>query len=149
VGVGWLLTSTLAMQSFEPVGVESITFSGPSADVLMYTLVPAEALDFDIGLVPGVFIGAAAAALWAREWKLLGFEGAASMRRYLAGAALMGFGAMLAGGCAIGAGVTGASTFALTPWLALCGFWVGAVATDMVVDRPTEAPAPEAGAAPA
>jgi uncharacterized membrane protein YedE/YeeE len=149
VGVGWLLTSTLAMQSSEPVGVESITFSGPSADVLMYTLVPAKALDFDIGLVPGVFIGAAAAALWAREWKLLGFEGAASMRRYLAGAALMGFGAMLAGGCAIGAGVTGASTFALTPWLALCGFWVGAVATDMVVDRPTEAPAPEAGAAPA
>jgi uncharacterized membrane protein YedE/YeeE len=145
VGVGWLLTSLLAAQSFEPVGVESITFSGPSADVLMYTLVPAEALDFDIGLVPGVFLGAAAAALWAREWRLAGFEGAASMRRYLIGAALMGFGAMLAGGCAIGAGVTGASTFALTPWLALCGFWMGAVATDFALDRPVAgAPAPAA-----
>jgi uncharacterized membrane protein YedE/YeeE len=146
VGVGWLLTSSLAAQSFEPVGVESITFSGPSADVLMYTLVPAEALDFDIGLVPGVFIGAAAAALWAREWTLVGFEGAASMRRYLVGAALMGFGAMLAGGCAIGAGVTGASTFALTPWLALCGFWLGAVTTDFALDRP-EAGAGAAAAA--
>ena len=146
VGVGWLLTSTLATQSFEPVGVESITFSGPSADMLMYTLVPTATLDFDIGLVPGVFLGAAAAALWAREWRLEGFEGAAGTRRYLVGAALMGFGAMLAGGCAIGAGVTGASTFALTPWLALCGFWLGAVVTDFALDRPGAA-APGAVAA--
>ncbi|WP_396271059.1 YeeE/YedE thiosulfate transporter family protein [Ideonella sp.] len=29
------------------------------------------------------------------------------MRRYIAGAMLMGFGGMLAGGCAVGAGVPG------------------------------------------
>jgi len=57
------------------------------------------------------------------------------MRRYLLGAVLMGFGAMLAGGCAVGAGVTGASVFALTAWLVLGGMWLGAGLTDLPVDR--------------
>jgi uncharacterized membrane protein YedE/YeeE len=47
----------------------------------------------------------------------------------------MGFGAMLAGGCAVGAGVTGASVFALTAWLVLGGMWIGAAATDAAIDR--------------
>jgi len=33
----------------------------------------------------------------------------------------MGFGSMLAGGCAVGAGITGGALFALTAWLALVG----------------------------
>jgi len=117
------------------VPIESLTFSGPSADTLMFFMTAEDAVDFDIGLIPGVFIGAALAALTAREWKLEGFEGARSMRRYLSGAAMMGFGAMLAGGCAIGAGVTGGSTFAMTAWLALTCMWIGAVATDVLVDQ--------------
>jgi hypothetical protein len=55
------------------------------------------------------------------------------MPRYLNGAAMMGMCAMLAGGCAIGAGVIGASALALTAWIALTFIWVGAVATDRVV----------------
>jgi uncharacterized membrane protein YedE/YeeE len=51
------------------------------------------------------------------------------------GAVLMGFGAMLAGGCAIGAGVTGGSVFAGTAWLALFCMWLGAMATDFVLDQ--------------
>ena len=135
VGAGWLLTAMVSAQAFDPISVESLTFSGPSSDALMFFMTAKEAVDFDIGLIPGVFIGAAFAAVLAREWKLEGFEGAKSMRRYLAGAAMMGFGAMLAGGCAIGAGVTGASTFAITAWLALTCMWVGAVATDYLVDQ--------------
>jgi len=145
VGVGWLLTAFVSSQAFDPVPIESLTFSGPSADTLMFFMTASDTLDFDVGLIPGVFLGAALAALLAREWKLEGFEGARSMRRYLTGAAMMGFGAMLAGGCAIGAGVTGGSTFALTAWLALTCMWIGAVATDRLVDQPTSgaAPAPE------
>jgi len=135
VGAGWLLTALVAAQAFDPVQIESLTFSGPSADTLMFFMTAKDAADFDIGLIPGVFIGAALAALAAREWKLEGFEGARSMRRYLSGAAMMGFGAMLAGGCAIGAGVTGGSTFAMTAWLALTCMWIGAVATDYLVDQ--------------
>jgi len=48
----------------------------------------------------------------------------------------MGFGGMLAGGCAVGAGVSGASVFALTAWLALIGMWLGAGLTNYWVDRP-------------
>jgi predicted lipoprotein with Yx(FWY)xxD motif len=56
------------------------------------------------------------------------------MRRYLAGALCMGFGGMLAGGCAVGAGVSGAAIFALTAWLSLIGMWLGG--SDQPPDRP-------------
>lgn len=75
------------------------------------------------------------AAAWAGELRLQGFEGEGQMRRSMAGAALMGFGAMLAGGCAIGAGVTNGSIFVATAWLALLSMWVGAVVTDFLVDQ--------------
>jgi uncharacterized membrane protein YedE/YeeE len=135
VALGWALTQGLAQSSFEPVPVESLTFSGPSADMLMFFLLPEGALNFDIGLIPGVAAGAFLAAAWMRELQWQGWSGAQSMHRYLIGAALMGFGAMLAGGCSIGAGVTGGSALALTAWIALTAMWIGGAATDALVDR--------------
>ena len=137
VALGWFLTYSLSSVSFNPVQIESATFTGPSADTLMFFLSRNAVLDFDVGLVPGVFLGAFLAAAWSHEIKLQGFEGGASMRRYLSGAAMMGFGGMLAGGCAIGAGVTGGSAFALTAWIALTFFWIGAAITDRLVDYRT------------
>ena len=132
---GWALTSTLSGLTFEPTPVESLTFSGPSADTLMYVLLPDPTLDFDIGLVPGVALGAFLAAAHGRELAWQGWDGAAAMQRYLIGAALMGFGAMLAGGCSIGAGVTGTSAMALTAWVALTAMWAGGALTDLLIDR--------------
>jgi len=43
---------------------------------------------------------------------------------------------MLAGGCAVGAGISGAAIFALTAWLALIGMWLGGGLTNWLVDRP-------------
>lgn len=144
VAMGWVLTAQIARVAFEPVSVTSMTFSGPSATTLMFFLEPAPALGFDVGLVPGVFLGAFLAAAWAREFRFQGFEGERQMRRSMLGAALMGFGAMLAGGCAIGAGVTGTSIFVGTAWLALLCMWIGAMLTDFLVDRN---PRPELAAA--
>lgn len=135
VAVGWVLTFGLAQVSFEPMSVTSATFSGPSASTLMFFLTPDPILDFDIGLVPGVFLGAFVSAALAGKLKFEGFEGESNMRRAMTGAALMGFGAMLAGGCAIGAGVTGGSIFVGTAWLALLNMWIGAVITDFVIDQ--------------
>lgn len=135
VALGWVLTYSLAQVAFEPMAVTSATFSGPSANTLMFFLTPEPKLDFDIGLVPGVFLGAFLAAAWGRELKFQGFEGEGQMRRSMTGAALMGFGAMLAGGCAIGAGVTGGSIFVATAWLTLFCMWVGAGVTDWLVDQ--------------
>ncbi|MDM7931460.1 YeeE/YedE family protein [Tabrizicola sp.] len=135
VAMGWVLTFSLAQVAFEPMAVTSATFSGPSANTLMFFLTENPMLDFDIGLVPGVFLGALVAAWFGRELKFQGFEGEGQMRRSMTGAALMGFGAMLAGGCAIGAGVTGGSIFVGTAWLALFCMWVGAGVTDLLVDQ--------------
>ncbi|MBO6756066.1 MAG: YeeE/YedE family protein [Roseibium sp.] len=136
VPLAWWFTSSMAAQAFDPVQVEGVTFTGPSADTLMLFLSPpGSVLDFDIGLVPGVFLGSFLAAFLTRELALQGFEGGRSMARYLTGAALMGFGGMLAGGCAVGAGVTGASIFALTAWLTLTGIWISAAVTDRVLSH--------------
>lgn len=135
VVAGWLATYGLARTSFEPVSIKSLTFSGPSADVLMWTLVADRLPDFDLAIVPGVFLGSFVAAALARELKLEGFRDGEGMRRSIAGAVLMGFGAMLAGGCAVGAGISGGSAYALTAWVALTGMWIAAAITDAALDR--------------
>ncbi len=136
IPLAWWFTNAMASVAFEPVQLEALSFTGPSADTLMLFLSqPGSMIDFDVGLVPGVFLGAFIAAWLSGQLQLQGFEDGASMRRYLTGAALMGFGGMLAGGCAVGAGVTGASIFALTAWVTLFAIWIAAAATDWVVDR--------------
>ncbi|MCC1493973.1 YeeE/YedE family protein [Cognatishimia sp. F0-27] len=139
--LGWALTYALSQVAFEPVQVESLTFTGPSANTLMFILDKSALLEFDIGLVPGVVIGAGVSAWLAGEWQLQAFEGTVPMRNAMIGAALMGFGGMLAGGCAIGAGVTGGSIFAATAWLALFCMWIGGMATDAAL-RASGQPAP-------
>lgn len=136
VALAWLMTFQIGSQSFEIVPVQSLSFTGPSADVLMLVLSPpGQPWDFNIGLVPGVVLGSFLAAAWHRELKLEGFKDGHSMRRYIAGAVFMGFGGMLAGGCAVGAGVSGAAVFALTAWLALIGMWAGAGVANALIDR--------------
>ena len=134
-------TTAMTRQAFDPVQVEGVTFTGPSSDMLMLFLsAPFERLGFNTGLVPGVFLGSFLAAIITRQLMLQGFESGPSMARYLTGAAMMGFGGMLAGGCAVGAGITGASLFALTAWLTLVCIWLSAIATDHLLEiasRPT------------
>ncbi len=142
VALGWVLTFSLSQVAFEPVSVTSATFSGPSASTLMFFLTENPVLDFDIGLVPGVFLGAFLSSVLKREFRFQGFEGESQMRRSMTGAVLMGFGAMLAGGCAIGAGVTGGSIFVATAWLALFCMWLGAAITDFLLDQRGLWPAP-------
>jgi uncharacterized protein len=42
---------------------------------------------------------------------------------------------MLAGGCAVGAGLSGAAVFTITSWVALCAMWAAAALTDRLVDQ--------------
>ena len=74
VALGWVLTYSLSQVAFEPVPVESATFSGPSANTLMFFLDHTAVLEFDIGLVPGVVIGSFLSALFAREFRFQGFS---------------------------------------------------------------------------
>ncbi len=136
VALGWLLTYAIAETSFEVVAVSSVTFTGPSTDTLMGLVNSTDLpLGFGVGLVPGVFIGSAVMALFKREAKIQRFGADTPMERYLIGAVLMGFGAMLAGGCAVGAGMSGGAIFATTAWVAVFFMWVGAMATNLCMGR--------------
>lgn len=134
VGLGWLGTYLIAQASFEVVPISSITFTGPSADTLMGLVNERQLpLGFGSGLVPGVFLGAFAMAIFSKEARIQRFEPDMPMERYLIGGVLMGFGSMLAGGCAVGAGMSGGSIFALTAWVALLSMWIGASITQASV----------------
>ena len=136
VAAGWWFTYAVSRVAFDAHPIQSLSFAGPSAEVLTRVLfVSDRPLSFDAGLVPGVFLGSFAAAALFGELRLEGFEGGASMRRYLLGALLMGFGGMLAGGCAVGAGLSGAAVFTATSWVTLCAMWGAAALTDHLVDR--------------
>lgn len=135
VYAGWQGSYLIANASFEIVAVQSITFTGPSTDTLM-SLVNARSMpaSFGMGLVPGVFVGAMVVAVLMREARIQRFEPGVPMERYLFGGVLMGFGSMLAGGCAVGAGMSGGAIFALTAWVAVFCMWIGAMATHAAIN---------------
>ncbi|MBO6519025.1 MAG: YeeE/YedE family protein [Rhodospirillales bacterium] len=127
VATGWWYTAALSHVSFTPITPSSVTFTGPSADTLMALITsPSIPLHFGIGLVPGVFAGSFLSSVLRREFKVQVFDADTGTLRYIVGASLMGFGGMLAGGCAVGAGVTGGSVLSMTAWLALLCMWIGA-----------------------
>lgn len=133
VALGWVLTWHIAQASFEPVSLTSVTFTGPSTDTLMALIArPDINWSFGLGLVPGVVLGAGCSALLAGRWQIARFGHDTPMERYLIGAVLMGFGSILAGGCAVGAGVAGGSILALTAWVAVFSMWIGALLTQWI-----------------
>lgn len=150
IAAAWWATFAVAKAAFDPHPIQALSFTGPSAELLTRVLfVTDKPPGFDLGLVPGVFIGSFIAAALFRELKLEGFEGGASMRRHIAGAVCMGFGGMLAGGCAVGAGLSGAAVFTITSWVTLAAMWAAAVLTDRLVDQgpggALDQPVPQSG----
>ena len=136
---GWWATHWHSGWAFDATVPQSVSFTGPSADTLMaFINAPAIPKTFGSGLVPGVFVGSLIAAAASGQFKLAYFDEQSGMARYIAGACLMGFGSMLAGGCAVGAGVTGGAVLATTAWVALFAMWLGAGATDWWLNRSPE-----------
>ena len=149
VALAWWFSHAVARASFDAVQIQGLTFSGPSAEWLMRVLSsPAPAFGFDAGMLPGVFVGSALGALVGREFKVEGFKDGYSMARYIVGAMLMGFGSMLAGGCAVGAGMTGGAIFALTAWLTLVGMWAGGGLMNRLLAEPVQTSQPATQQAP-
>jgi hypothetical protein len=142
-GAAWWVTFSISRSAFDPHPIQALSFTGPSAEVLTRTLFATDKpLNFDLGLMPGVFLGSFVAAWLFKELKLEGFAGGAPMRRALIGAACMGFGGMLAGGCAVGAGLSGAAVFTMTSWVSLTAMWAAAALTDRLVDQRPQPAAP-------
>ena len=120
VPLGWVGTGFLLLDDFDPIPLQSLGFTGPSADTLFWT-VAATAIPagFGTGLVAGVIAGSLLAARLAGEFRWVSLEGPRQTGRYLAGAVMMGVGGVLAGGCTVGAGLSGVSTASVAALLAL------------------------------
>ncbi len=104
---GWAGTSWIAANGFDPVPVESHTFSAPLGDTILYAMTASgSSLNFGIGSVLGVLLGAFAGSLIKGHFRWEACEDPRELRRQILGAALMGVGALLAFGCTIGQGVS-------------------------------------------
>jgi len=127
VTAGWAVTGPLADPFETSVRVQSLTFVAPVARGL-YGLMIGEAglIDFGVMCVAGVVIGSAIAAIAAREFRWEAVDDHHEMRRHLSGAALMGLGGVLAGGCTIGQGLSAGSLMAVTWPFTVAGMVLGA-----------------------
>lgn len=134
VPLGWVGTGYVLFDEFDPIAMESLSFTAPAADTLFYTIASTSITPgFGTGLVGGVLLGALAAALLFGSFRWQSFDSPRQTGRYLAGAALMGMGGVLAGGCTLGAGLAGVPTLSLAAILALASVALGARLTDAFI----------------
>lgn len=127
---GWIATSTLFFDEFDPLPVQSAAFTLPWSDSLFWviasTAIPA---GFGVGFVGGVLVGSFLSASARGELRLQSFTSGGETLRYVAGGILMGVGGVLAGGCTVGAGLSGSATGSVAALLALAAIIGGAVVT--------------------
>ncbi|MGI5832761.1 MAG: YeeE/YedE thiosulfate transporter family protein [Thermoguttaceae bacterium] len=154
VGIGIGVLSWLAfLLSNKPIGCSTAfvksagllerLFRGPKVDERPYYQQFAPRIDWDWMLVFGVLVGALASSLLAGqvEWLWVPAKWAAEIgtcapTRWLVallGGFLAGFGARWAGGCTSGHGISGTLQLAVSSWIAAIGFFVGGIATTMLI----------------
>ncbi len=117
--------------SSRALSVQSFTFINPMGQTLGYAAsgFKHEMLTFGVMAVLGVIAGSLAWSLLSRRFRIEWFASGKDFISHIVGAALMGFGGVLALGCTIGQGITGVSTLALGSFIALFGFIVGSAIT--------------------
>lgn len=127
VVAGWMVTMWFADDFTGPPRPQSLTFVSTVGKAFYAAILSVSSLaDFGVGTVFGVIIGSWLAAWHADDLRWEAFDDDREMRRHLAGAALMGVGGILAGGCTIGQGITAGSMLALSAPFAIVGMIVGA-----------------------
>lgn len=127
VTAGWSVTALLHDDFAGPARPQSLTFVSTVGKTVYAGLMNAHAFaDFGVGSVIGVVLGAYLGARFADEFRWEAFDDDREMRRHLCGAALMGGGGILAGGCTIGQGITAGSMLALSWPIAVAGMITGA-----------------------
>lgn len=126
VPLGWVGTGFVLFDEFDPIALESLSFTAPATEALFFTVAStAVSPGFGTGLVGGVVLGAALAALLRGQFEWQSFDTPRQTGRYMAGAALMGVGGVLAGGCTVGAGLSGIPTLSLAALLAIGSIALG------------------------
>ena len=136
VPVAWVGTGFVLYDEFDPIALEGLAFTGPWAETLFWGVAAqVTSAGFGAGLVGGVLAGALGAALASRRFAWESFESAGQMGRSLGGAALMGVGGVLAGGCTVGAGLAGVPTLGVSALVAFGAIVAGMYGADAVLAR--------------
>src|ERR1700754_3982648 len=103
VAAGWFATGYLGADDFNPTPVTSLTFIAPIADSVQYLMLSTGlTLNFGITLVAGVVFGSLVTALATGRFHWEGYSSPRHMLRSIGGAALMGAGAGILRGSALG-----------------------------------------------
>lgn len=138
VPLAWVTTGWLLADDFDPIALDALSFTAPVADTLFWTIA-ATAIQpgFGTGLILGALAGAALSALLARRAVWQSFTTPRETGRYAAGAVLMGAGGVLAGGCTVGAGLSGLSALSTAALVALLAIVAGAKLADRLINAPS------------
>ena len=124
---GWAGTQWVATHGFLPTPVVSHTFAAPLGESMIYAMMASgRSLSFGVGSVAGVLLGAFVGSLFKGHFRWEACEDPRELRRQIAGAALMGIGAVLAMGCSIGQGLSAISVLAWSAPVVLAGIFAGA-----------------------
>jgi len=131
LGKEWLDWVQLEPEIPSRVAVQSYTFISPMGDGARYVLSPKNTLFINFGVMAlaGVIIGSFLYAVVTRKFRIEWFANAKDFVTHAVGGVLMGVGGVLAMGCTIGQGVTGASTLALGSFLTFAAIVFGSALT--------------------
>ncbi len=130
IPAGWYITGVIGFDDFEPLRLESYTFTGPTADGLMYLMTfTGSTINFGTAAVFGVILGSFLYVILTGKFRVETFAGRDDMIRHMLGGVFMGFGGVLALGCTIGQAITGMSTLALGSLLTLVSIIFGSALT--------------------
>ncbi len=132
--LSWYITGDLAQDEFDPQKPSAITMSGPMARFGYMLTGAIPTFSFQIAFVIGVAVAALLSALITRDFRIVAIR-PGMLKHAVFGGALMGIGGILAYGCNIGQGLSGASTLSLESLLAVAGMAGGAVIGVRYLDR--------------
>uniref|UniRef100_Q478G4 YeeE/YedE n=1 Tax=Dechloromonas aromatica (strain RCB) TaxID=159087 RepID=Q478G4_DECAR len=112
--------------------MEALSFVAPQAyslELLMLWSDSSRTVSFGIATALGVIAGSFVWSIVTRSFRWEGFAGIEDTANHLLGAALMGFGGVVAMGCTVGQGISGFSTLALGSIVTFLAIVGGAAAT--------------------
>lgn len=130
VAVAWVATGTVFADPFEPPRPQAVAIAGPLSQ-LTHAIIDTARCKFDyvFGIGAGIVGGAALSALLAGRFEPRAGGGLADLRDAAIGGGLMGFAAVVCGGCTIGQGLSGLSVLTVMAPITIAGIVVGIVAT--------------------
>ncbi len=140
VPLGWVGTGYILLDEFDPIMMESLSFTSAAAEALFFTVASTSiSASFGAALIAAVALGALVSSLIRREFVWQSFGSPRETGRYMSGAAMMGIGGVLAGGCTVGAGLSGVPTLSIAAVLAIASIAAGGLITNRLLNAGSSA----------